>query len=32
VNDAKVSDYAHVVRPGDKVSFGQKKHGLIVAA
>jgi tyrosyl-tRNA synthetase len=32
VNDTKVSDYAHVVRPGDKVSFGQKKHGLIVAA
>ena len=32
VNDAKVSDYAHIVRPGDKVSFGQKKHGLIVAA
>ena len=30
VNDVKVSDYAHVVRPGDKVSFGQKKHGLIV--
>jgi tyrosyl-tRNA synthetase len=32
VNDAKVSDYAHIVRPGDKISFGQKKHGLIVAA
>jgi tyrosyl-tRNA synthetase len=32
VNDAKVSDYAHVVRPGDKISFGQKKHGLIVAS
>ncbi len=31
VNDAKVSDYAFVVKPGDKVSFGQKKHGLIVA-
>ena len=30
VNDVKVSDYAYVVRPGDKVSFGQKKHGLIV--
>ena len=32
VNDAKVSDYAHVVRPGDKISFGQKKHGLIIAS
>jgi tyrosyl-tRNA synthetase len=32
VNDAKISDYAHVVRPGDKISFGQKKHGRIVAA
>ena len=31
VNDTKVTDYAHVVKPGDKVSFGQKKHGLIVA-
>jgi len=30
VNDAKVGDYAFVVKPGDKVSFGQKKHGLIV--
>jgi tyrosyl-tRNA synthetase len=30
VNDEKVSDYAFVVKPGDKVSFGQKKHGLIV--
>jgi tyrosyl-tRNA synthetase len=31
VNDEKVSDYAFVVRPGDKVSFGQKKHGMVVA-
>ena len=30
VNDEKVSDYAFVVKPGDKVSFGQKKHGLII--
>ncbi len=32
VNDEKVSDYAFVVKPGDKVSFGQKKHGLVVEA
>jgi tyrosyl-tRNA synthetase len=32
VNDEKVSDYGFVVKPGDKVSFGQKKHGLIVKA
>ena len=31
VNDTKIADYAYVVKPGDKVSFGQKKHGLIVA-
>jgi tyrosyl-tRNA synthetase len=30
VNDAPVTDYAHVVRPGDKISFGKKKHGLVV--
>jgi tyrosyl-tRNA synthetase len=30
VNDRKVSDYAFIVRPGDKISFGQKKHGLVV--
>jgi tyrosyl-tRNA synthetase len=30
VNDEKVSDPAHVVRPGDKISFGAKKHGLMV--
>ena len=30
VNDAKVGDYAYIVKPGDRVSFGQKKHGLIV--
>ena len=30
VNDEKVSDYGFIVKPGDKVSFGQKKHGLIV--
>jgi tyrosyl-tRNA synthetase len=32
VNDQRVSDYGAIVKPGDKVSFGQKKHGLIVAA
>jgi tyrosyl-tRNA synthetase len=30
VNDQKVSDYTYVVKPGDKISFGQKKHGMIV--
>ena len=30
VNDAKIGDYTYVVKPGDKISFGQKKHGLIV--
>ena len=30
VNDEKVSDPAFIVRPGDKVSFGAKKHGLMV--
>jgi tyrosyl-tRNA synthetase len=30
VNDHKVSDYTYVVRPGDKISFGQKKHGMVV--
>ena len=30
VNDAPVTDYAHVVMPGDKISFGKKKHGLVV--
>jgi tyrosyl-tRNA synthetase len=30
VNDQKVSDYTHVVKPGDKISFGQKKHGMVV--
>jgi len=30
VNDEKVSDYALIVKPGDKVSFGQKKHGMVV--
>jgi tyrosyl-tRNA synthetase len=32
VNDERVADYGAIVKPGDKVSFGQKKHGLIVAA
>jgi tyrosyl-tRNA synthetase len=31
VNDQKISDYAFIVKPGDKVSFGQKKHGMIIA-
>ena len=31
VNDEKVSDIQHIVKAGDKVSFGAKKHGLIVA-
>ena len=30
VNDEKISDPAFIVRPGDKVSFGAKKHGLMV--
>jgi tyrosyl-tRNA synthetase len=30
VNDEKVSEYTYVVKPGDKISFGQKKHGLVI--
>jgi len=30
VNDEKVSDPAYLVKPGDKISFGGKKHGLVV--
>lgn len=30
VNDERVFEYTAVVKPGDKISFGQKKHGLIV--
>jgi tyrosyl-tRNA synthetase len=30
VNDQKVSEYTYVVKPGDKISFGQKKHGMVV--
>ena len=30
VNDEKVSDPARLVYPADKVSFGAKKHGLMV--
>ena len=30
VNDEKVSDPAWLVYPSDKVSFGAKKHGLMV--
>ena len=30
VNDEKVSVYTYVVKPGDKISFGQKKHGLVI--
>ena len=32
VNDEKVSDPGFIVRPGDKVSFGAKKHGLMVGS
>ena len=31
VNGEKITDALFVVRPGDKVSFGSKKHGLITA-
>jgi tyrosyl-tRNA synthetase len=30
VNDVPVSDYGLIVKPGDKISFGKKKHGLVV--
>ena len=30
MNDEKVSDPARLVYPADKVSFGAKKHGLMV--
>jgi len=30
VNDERVLEYTYVVRPGDKISFGHKKHGLVV--
>jgi tyrosyl-tRNA synthetase len=30
VNGAVISDPAMMVKPGDKVSFGAKKHGLVV--
>ena len=30
VNGAVVSDPAHALRPGDKISFGAKKHGIVV--
>jgi tyrosyl-tRNA synthetase len=32
VNGEKVSDPAFIVRPGDKVSLGAKKHGIMVQA
>jgi tyrosyl-tRNA synthetase len=32
VNGEQVFDVNHVVRPGDKVSLGHKKHGVAVAA
>ncbi|RVT43101.1 tyrosine--tRNA ligase [Sphingobium algorifonticola] len=31
VNGTVVSDPAHPLRPGDKISFGAKKHGIVVA-
>lgn len=31
VNGEVVSDPAHLLQPGDKVSFGAKKHGVVVA-
>lgn len=31
LNGEKVSDLAALVMPGDRISFGQKKHGLIVS-
>jgi tyrosyl-tRNA synthetase len=31
VNGEQVFDAAYVVRPGDKLSLGHKKHGLVVA-
>ncbi len=30
VNGAVISDPAHALQPGDKVSFGAKKHGIVV--
>ncbi|TFI60253.1 tyrosine--tRNA ligase [Sphingomonas parva] len=32
VNDEEVRDPTYVVKPGDKVSFGRKKHGMVAAA
>ncbi|PKP86510.1 MAG: tyrosine--tRNA ligase, partial [Alphaproteobacteria bacterium HGW-Alphaproteobacteria-16] len=32
LNGEKVTSLDAMVKPGDKISFGQKKHGLIVAA
>eukprot|EP01136_Pigoraptor_vietnamica_P003495 Opistho-1_new@32817 len=32
VNGEKVSSLDVIVKPGDKISYGQKKHGLIVQA
>jgi tyrosyl-tRNA synthetase len=31
LNGEKVGGFDAVVRPGDRISFGQKKHGMIVA-
>jgi|SRR5438309_117041 len=30
VNDQKVLEYTYVVKPGDKISLGQKRHGMVV--
>jgi tyrosyl-tRNA synthetase len=30
INDEKVSDPGRAVQPGDKVSFGAKKHGIMI--
>ncbi len=31
VNDALVQDPAYAPQPGDKISFGRKKHGIVIA-
>ncbi|WP_017670868.1 tyrosine--tRNA ligase [Blastomonas sp. AAP53] len=31
VNGEKILAFDHIVRPGDKLSLGQKKHGLVLA-
>ena len=31
VNGEKITGFDHIVRAGDKLSLGQKKHGLVLA-